>query len=263
MANNTHRSLHRLLRYQISHLVFLSSVTLSLFHSTCRCQAFGVPNTTLRSIVSFHYLNPISHFYENNIICYCSRSLIPLHHYRSSTNLNAKPNKKPPRKSRTNAPTSGFGGAATSSCPCGSSLPYNKCCGLIHNSPTVYANATASQVVRARYSAYATQNIDFIIQSTHPLNKDSMEDIEQWKQNVRENGYDEFELTSCQILSEEDGEDSDSEGAVAYVRFIARMNQRSSREKTAFMETSKFRRRELGGGGPWLYLDGIVEPVEE
>jgi len=127
----------------------------------------------------------------------------------------------------------------------------------------VYANATASQVVRARYSAYATQNIDFIIQSTHPLNKDSMEDIEQWKQNVRENGYDEFELTSCQILSEEDGEDSDSEGAVAYVRFIARMNQRSSREKTAFMETSKFRRRELGGGGPWLYLDGIVEPVEE
>lgn len=81
--------------------------------------------------------------------------------------------------------SSGFGGAAIAPCPCGSAAGYMKCCGRLHANGSVYGNASAEEVVRARYSAYAKREIDFIIGSTHPLNKDFMTDIEHWKETIR------------------------------------------------------------------------------
>ena len=49
----------------------------------------------------------------------------------------------------------------------------------------------------------------------------------------------------------------------AIVKFKASMVQVDSREKVAFVETSTFKR---GGKhirrGAWLYLSGVIEPVE-
>jgi len=59
-----------------------------------------------------------------------------------------------------------------------------KCCGKLHKDAKAYGEAAAEQVVRARYSAYAKREIDFIIGSTHPLNKDFMSDIEHWKETI-------------------------------------------------------------------------------
>lgn len=158
--------------------------------------------------------------------------------------------------------SSGFGGAAVEACPCGSNLGYIKCCGKIHKDPKAYGQATAEQVVRARYSAYAKREIDFIIGSTHPLNKDFMVDIQHWKDTIANNCYDNFELKKCEILDESYEGEGDSQ--IAKVKFVATMIQVDTREKTAFMETSTFERagkhiRE----GAWLYKSGIVEPVPE
>ena len=74
------------------------------------------------------------------------------------------------------------------------------------------------------------------------------------------NCYDNFELTSCQILEETYEGEGDNE--IATVKFIATMIQVDSREKTAFMETSTFERAGKHiRGGAWLYKSGKVETV--
>jgi len=156
--------------------------------------------------------------------------------------------------------TSGFGGAAVEDCPCGSGLEYMKCCGSIHKSADAFANATPEQIVRARYSAYAKREIDFIVGSVHPLNKNFQADIDQMKHDIEINCYDNFELKQCNILEESFEGEGDQQ--IAKVKFIATMTQRDSREKTAFMETSTFARAGKHiRQGAWLYREGEVEAV--
>jgi SEC-C motif-containing protein len=158
--------------------------------------------------------------------------------------------------------TAGFGGAAIAPCPCGSDTGYMKCCGRLHKDPKDYADASAEQVVRARYSAYAKREVDFIVGYTHPLNKNYISDIEHWKETIRTNCYDNFELTSCEILSETYESDAEGANQVAKVKFVAKMTQVDSREKTAFMETSTFERAGKHiAKGAWLYKEGIIEPA--
>ena len=102
-----------------------------------------------------------------------------------------------------------------------------KCCGRLHRDVKAYADATAEQVVRARYSAYAKREVDFIVGSTHPLNKSFMGDVEHWKETIRMNCYDNFELTNCEIVDEM--YEVEGEREVAKVRFVAKMIQVDSR----------------------------------
>lgn len=51
-------------------------------------------------------------------------------------------------------------------CPCSSSLPFSDCCRpLIKGERKA---ATAEQLMRSRYSAYATVEVDYLIATTHP-----------------------------------------------------------------------------------------------
>mmetsp|Transcript_14597 Transcript_14597/g.21808 ORF Transcript_14597/g.21808 Transcript_14597/m.21808 type:complete len:256 (-) Transcript_14597:194-961(-) len=166
--------------------------------------------------------------------------------------------KKQKSKKKNKGSTSGFGGAAVVPCPCGSGSGYMKCCGRLHNDPAVFAAATAEEVVRARYSAYSEREVDFIVGSTHPLNKNFISDIEHWKETIRMNCYDNFELTSCEILDET--YDGEGDKQIAKVKFVAKMTQVDSREKTAFQETSTFERAGKNiMGGAWLYKEGVIE----
>lgn len=69
---------------------------------------------------------------------------------------------------------------STHSCPCGSASTFGECCLPIHDS---HAKATtAEMLMRARYSAFAVGNIDFLYNTFHPttrrfLNKPA---IQQW-----------------------------------------------------------------------------------
>ncbi|KAL3768001.1 hypothetical protein ACHAWU_005459 [Discostella pseudostelligera] len=180
---------------------------------------------------------------------------------RSSIILRAKKTstqKKSGSKKSKYTSTSGFGGAAVEDCPCGTGLGYMKCCGKLHRDGKAYADATAEQVVRARYSAYAKREVDFIVGSTHPLNKNFISDIEHWKETIRMNCYDNFELTNCEIVDETYECVGDHE--IAKVKFVAKMIQVDSREKTAFMETSLFERAGKHiANGAWLYKEGVIE----
>ena len=81
--------------------------------------------------------------------------------------LNTSPNsqvtplfaKKKTKSNKAPAKGSSFGGAAMEPCPCGSEETYSKCCGKLHSDINAYKSATAEQVVRARYSAYAKKQV--------------------------------------------------------------------------------------------------------
>ena len=106
--------------------------------------------------------------------------------------------------------------------------------------------------MRARYSAYAKREIDFIVASTHPKNKNFQADIAHWRKQIDLNCYDNFELTQCEIV---DMSEVGPKDTTATVTFVANMIQRDSREKTAFQETSTFEKI----GGVWMYLEGKIE----
>jgi len=180
----------------------------------------------------------------------------PSFYFRTGAQLFAK--KKPRKVAKTGA-ASGFGGAATEACACGSGLAYNKCCGKLHRDPSAFASAMAEQVVRARYTAYAKRVVDFIIASTHPLNTSFKDDVQHWKKTIEESCYDNFELTKCEILDESYEGEGTAEKAT--VRFLAHMIQRDNKERTAFIETSTFERDEETGA--WLYKEGVVDTVNE
>lgn len=156
--------------------------------------------------------------------------------------------------------TAGFGGAAVEPCPCGSTLPYNKCCGRLHKDLLgAYPKASASEVVRARYTAYSKRVVPFIMASTHPLNHNFEENIQHWKDTIEQNCYDNFILNRCEIL--EEGYEGEGRDEVATVRFLAHLTHRDTGERTAFIETSTFHRDEKTNA--WLYRDGEIETVNE
>jgi SEC-C motif len=79
--------------------------------------------------------------------------------YATSPKQRKKSSSSTSKKGSGSASYSGFGGAAIEPCPCGSSLGYAKCCGKLHGDLNAYKIATAEQVVRARYSAYAKRQV--------------------------------------------------------------------------------------------------------
>lgn len=176
------------------------------------------------------------------------KTLVNTHRHPKQLPLNAKKAKNK-KVRRSTSSTSGFGGAAAESCPCGSEVPYAKCCRKLHKDMNAFLKATPEQVVRARYTAYAKREIDFIMKSTHPKNKTFNADIKHWRSQIDTNCYDNFELTKCQILEETLMDDK-----TATVAFVANMVQRDSRERTAFKETSTFEK----SGGAWLYKEGEI-----
>eukprot|EP00980_Cylindrotheca_fusiformis_P014495 scaffold3875_cov123-Cylindrotheca_fusiformis.AAC.15 len=165
--------------------------------------------------------------------------------------------KKKSKKSRAASTGGGFGGASMEACPCGSSLTYASCCGKIHKDVNSFKSASAADIVKARYSAYAKKLPDFLIASTHPLHKDFRNDLKQWKETIKTNMYDNFELPRC-IISNEQYEEDDQRASVT---FIAELVLRETGEVTAFMETSTFERAKTHGG--WLYLNGTIEEVPD
>lgn len=110
----------------------------------------------------------------------------------SSTSLFAAGGKKKKKKknrsgsgSGTTSTVSSFGGAAMELCPCGVGETYSSCCGKLHKDINTFKSAAAEQVVRARYSAYAKKNAEFLIKSTNPNHKDFDNDLKRWKQTIQ------------------------------------------------------------------------------
>lgn len=118
-------------------------------------------------------------------------------------------------------------------CVCGSGVPYNRCCGPVHDGRT--DPPTAERLMRARFAAYALTDEAYLLDS--------------WHQSTRPPGvmFDPgLRWISLEILDTEGGGLLDEDGAV---EFIARY-RRDSREGS-LQERSRFVRVNRR----WTYVD--------
>jgi SEC-C motif-containing protein len=100
---------------------------------------------------------------------------------------------------------------------------------------------TAEALMRARYSAYVKEAVNFILDTTHPDQRDQYTEggIRRWARNSEWRG-----LT---ILDTEKGGPEDDTGTV---EFVAEYSEKGRRNR--HHEIAQFRRQE----GAWYFYDG-------
>ncbi len=128
---------------------------------------------------------------------------------------------------------------ADSPCPCTSGKTFSDCCGPYLSGEKIAP--TAESLMRSRYSAYATGNIDYLHDT---LVEDTRGDFDrdaavEWSAAAT--------WTGLEIKSTENGKANDSDG---YVEFVARFTQ--DEQERLHHETGHF----VKIGGRWLYADG-------
>ena len=120
-------------------------------------------------------------------------------------------------------------------CPCGTALPYDECCGPLHDGTTTAA--TAEQLMRSRYSAFAVGDPGYLLATWHPTTRPRTLDLDR---DVRWTGLDVLATTGGTMLT--------AEGTVEFRASYVR-----GRDAGAQHENSRFVRE----GGQWRYLDGV------
>ena len=123
----------------------------------------------------------------------------------------------------------------TRECPCGSGAAYHSCCGPLHDGR---AATTAEALMRSRYSAYATGNLDHVFRTWHPKTRPS--DVSPVA-DVAFVGLEVLDIVAG-------GPDDD----IGVVEFRARI--RGPEGVSDFHERSRFSRR----AGQWMYVDGSI-----
>jgi SEC-C motif-containing protein len=128
-------------------------------------------------------------------------------------------------------------------CPCGSGKTLAGCCG-----PYLSGEAlppTPEALMRSRYSAFSTGDIDYLEQTLMPGTRDDFdrEQVSEWAKGS--------EWTGLEVRGTEGGGPEDQEGVV---EFVARF--RTKGKEYVHHETSSFARRD----GRWWYVDGTMGP---
>jgi SEC-C motif-containing protein len=103
---------------------------------------------------------------------------------------------------------------------------------------------TAAELMRARYSAYAVCDVDFLYNSSGPEVREEFnrENVESWSRSATWEGL--------EILVEEGGGAADDEGVVSFVaHYSANGNACEHREKSFFKKLD----------GEWRFIDGVIE----
>ncbi len=118
-------------------------------------------------------------------------------------------------------------------CPCGSGKDYVACCEPLHTGKTIAV--TAEQLMRSRYSAYVTGNIDYLIETTDPSQRKhySRKEIQRWAE--------ESEWLKLEILAADE----------TIVEFRA-FYRDGKKMLQVHRERSTFRKE----GGKWYYVEG-------
>jgi SEC-C motif domain protein len=127
-------------------------------------------------------------------------------------------------------------------CPCCSGKSYRNCCSVYHQGKEA---ETALALMCSRYSAYALNNVDYIVRTTHPRHPAIVQNLQKWKEEI---------LKFCMNTDFEKLEVLDSKEMPdrATVVFIAHLRQNDV--DTSFTERSFFSKV----GGRWVYVNGDV-----
>ena len=128
---------------------------------------------------------------------------------------------------------------SASNCPCGSNKAYDACCGQIISGAA--KAETAEALMRARYSAYAKNEVDFLLESLHPDGAGGVdrESTRAWAENAKWHGL--------EVLDTAAGGPKDETGEV---EFVAKYTMQD--EPQRHHERGMFKRH----NGNWRYLDG-------
>jgi len=124
--------------------------------------------------------------------------------------------------------------STSDACWCGDARGSQACCGPILNGERQPASAT--ELMRSRYSAFATGAADYLLRTWHPETRPlslHLDPRQHW--------------LGLKILSAEAGTEQDDEGTV---EFVARCKLDGRAER--LHEISRFQSTNDG----WLYLDG-------
>ena len=127
-------------------------------------------------------------------------------------------------------------------CYCSLSRKFEDCC-----QPFISGKAkpaTAEELMRSRYSAYATAAVEYVLRSTHPSTRrfHDAESIENWaKRSVWQ---------KLEIVAKTAGEAQDKKGTVEFKAYFldAENNPRIHHERSNFS-------KELGR---WFFVDGVI-----
>ncbi|WP_328354271.1 YchJ family metal-binding protein [Mycobacterium sp. NBC_00419] len=122
----------------------------------------------------------------------------------------------------------------TDACPCGSGNAFGHCCLALHRGE--HQAATAEQLMRARYSAYAVGNLDYVWQTWHPRTRPA---------TLTPDGR--LTWTGLQVLDTVGGQAQDQSGEVEF-----RAHYRSEDRTGSLHERSRFSVR----ARRWFYVDG-------
>jgi SEC-C motif domain protein len=135
----------------------------------------------------------------------------------------------------------------TVACECGIGESTEACCGRFFGGQQ--HPATAEELMRSRYTAFASGEIDYIMNTHHPRKVAEIDrrGVETWSKNAT--------WHSLEILSTHEGGPDDERGEV---EFVARYSMGGFRQ--AHQERAEFER----SNGRWYYVDGKqfgTEPV--
>ncbi|RXI28580.1 YchJ family protein [Aliarcobacter trophiarum] len=131
--------------------------------------------------------------------------------------------------------------SVNSLCPCGSLIKYKKCCKVFHDE--IKSPATALELMKSRFSAFAFFRSDYIIKTTDKNNSDFTLDTLSWENDIKlfcKN----TNFNKLEILDFIDGE------VESFVKFKAHLFQ--NKKDISFIEKSRF----LKKNSIWLYVDG-------
>ncbi|MFT5707272.1 MAG: SEC-C motif-containing protein [Oceanospirillaceae bacterium] len=142
-------------------------------------------------------------------------------------------------------------------CPCGSTKTFAACCALVHQDETLAIEA--EQLMRARYSAFATGNVDFAVNTYHStcnalLDRDGIANstLLNWvKLEVV------FSSTSTGQISKVNSKINSESSTEAFVEFKAWYIQANSTTLHLMHEKSRFVKEQVGGHFCWRYIDGV------
>ncbi len=126
-------------------------------------------------------------------------------------------------------------------CPCTSGKSFADCCGPFLDGKAL--PPTAEALMRSRYSAFATGNIDYLEESLMPGTRGDFDRaaVGEWSKSS--------EWTGLQVRHVEAGGAGDEEG---YVEFVALFRQEGT--DRVHHETGHFGRKD----GRWYYVDGTM-----
>ncbi|WP_168212055.1 YchJ family protein [Actinomadura rubteroloni] len=122
------------------------------------------------------------------------------------------------------------------SCPCDPRMSYNACCGRLHRGEA--SAATAEQLMRSRYSAFALKDAEYLLRSWHPRTR------------PRRIGFDPgLVWTGLTVLGTTGGSPLHSAGTVHFSATFTEDGQAGRMN-----ENSSFVRND----GDWVYLNGVI-----